>query len=177
MELRDKIMSLWSGEVKCQQGCIRGVYYFICKLTELLNQLISIGLVASMSGFHLRGSILFPCRARWIYYVENYIMWETGELIIFHSVVCSVLIVSAERVYLGPAEIMYMSDGPIEIFECIWVNICCILDWIWSQNCRNTLLLHVAGQLVWSKNKIGRFLYIQLEIRHRQDGTISDCES
>ena len=38
---------------------------------------------------------------------------------------------------MGKAEIMYMCDSPIEIFECIWVNIWCMLDWIWSQNCRN----------------------------------------
>ena len=23
-----------------------------------------------------------------------------------------------------------------------------MIDWIWSQNCRNTLLLHTAGQLI-----------------------------
>ena len=61
--------------------------------------------------------------------------------------------------YLKPAEIMYMSDGPIETIECIWVNIWYMLDWIWSQNCRNTLLLHKAGQLVRSA-KIGTlFVY------------------
>ena len=46
-----------------------------------------------------------------------------------------------------------MCDGPIENFECIWVNIWCMVDWIWSQNCRNTLLLDTAGQLVWSTKK------------------------
>ena len=49
--------------------------------------------------------------------------------------------------YLGPAEIMYMCDGPIETVECIWVDIWCMLDWLWSQNCRNALLLHTASQL------------------------------
>ena len=46
-----------------------------------------------------------------------------------------------------------MCDGPTEIFECIWVNIWCMLDWIWSQNCRDTLLLHTAGQLVGAQKK------------------------
>ena len=30
-----------------------------------------------------------------------------------------------------------MSDGPIETVKYIWVNIGCILDCIFSQNCRN----------------------------------------
>ena len=54
---------------------------------------------------------------------------------------------------MGPTEIRYMCDGPIETFECIWVNI--MLDWIRSQNCRNTLLLHTADQLVKSSKKWG----------------------
>ena len=28
--------------------------------------------------------------------------------------------------------------GPIDTDEYIWVNIWCMLDWIWSENCRNT---------------------------------------
>ena len=43
-----------------------------------------------------------------------------------------------------------MYDYPIETVECIWVNIWCMLDWIWSQNCRNTLLLHTVDQLLKS---------------------------
>ena len=80
-------------EVSAGQGCIRGIYCFIYNPTELSDQLNSGGLVASMSGFHRRDLRSFPTRARWIYFVENYIMWETGDLIFFHSVVCSVLIV------------------------------------------------------------------------------------
>ena len=39
----------------------------------------------------------------------------------------------SRKSYLGPAEIMYMyDDGPIETVECIWVNIRCMLDWMWS---------------------------------------------
>ena len=35
-----------------------------------------------------------------------------------------------------------MSDCPIETVKYIWVNIWCMLGWILSQNCRNTLPLH-----------------------------------
>ena len=38
-----------------------------------------------------------------------------------------------------------MCDGPIETVKYIWVNILCTLDWIFSQNCRNSLLLHTAS--------------------------------
>ena len=43
-----------------------------------------------------------------------------------------------------------MSDGPIETVKYIWINIWCMLDWILSQNCRNTRPLHTADQLVGS---------------------------
>ena len=66
--------------------------------------------------------------------------------------------------YLGPAEIMYMCDGPIETVECIWVNIWCMLDWIWSQNCRNTLFLHTAGQLGFSLKGVFLFSCITLHV-------------
>ena len=36
---------------------------------------------------------------------------------------------------------LFMCDDHIEIVECIWVNIWCIFDWIWSQNCRSILPL------------------------------------
>ena len=52
-----------------------------------------------------------------------------------------------------------MCSGPIETVECIWVNIWCMLDWIWSLNCRNTLLLHTAGQLVRSTKSETLFVY------------------
>ena len=32
--------------------------------------------------------------------------------------------------------------SPIDTVECIWVNIWCMLDWIWSQNSRNTFFPH-----------------------------------
>ena len=51
-----------------------------------------------------------------------------------HSVACSALIVNGwvvlewiRKSCLGPTEIMYMCDGPIETVECIWVNIWCML--------------------------------------------------
>ena len=34
-----------------------------------------------------------------------------------------------------------MCDGPIKTVKYIWVNILCMLHWILSQNCRNTLSL------------------------------------
>ena len=43
-----------------------------------------------------------------------------------------------------------MCDGPIETVKYIWINIWCMLDWILSQNCRNTRPLHTADQLVGS---------------------------
>ena len=39
-----------------------------------------------------------------------------------------VVLVGSRKYYLGTAEITYMCDGPIEIVECISVNIWCILD-------------------------------------------------
>ena len=76
----------------------------------------------------------------------------------------------------GNSEGLFMYDGSMETFECIWENIWFMLDCIWSQNCRNTLLLHTVDQLVRSA-KIKRCVYIQPEIRHGLDGAISDCES
>ena len=43
-----------------------------------------------------------------------------------------------------------MCDGPIETVKYIWVNIWCMLDWILSQKCRNTLPLHKVDQLARS---------------------------
>ena len=54
---------------------------------------------------------------------------------------------------MGPAETMYLCDDPIETVECISVNIWLVLDWIWSQNCVNTILFHTVGQLVRSAEK------------------------
>ena len=78
-----------------------------------------------------------------------------------HSVACSALIVNGwvmlawiRKSCLGPTEIMYMCDSPIETVECIWVNIWCMLNWIWSQNSRNTLLLHTAFNLTKLLNKL-----------------------
>ena len=35
-----------------------------------------------------------------------------------------------------------MCDVPIETVKYIWVNILYMLDWIFSQNCKNSLPLH-----------------------------------
>ena len=43
-----------------------------------------------------------------------------------------------------------MYDGPMETVEHIWANIWSMLDWILSQNRRNTLSLHTVDQLVKS---------------------------
>ena len=40
-----------------------------------------------------------------------------------------------------------MTDGLTETVKYIWVNIWCMLDWIFSQNCRNSLPLHTSDQL------------------------------
>ena len=37
------------------------------------------------------------------------------------------------------------TDGLIETVKYIWVNILYMLDWIFSQNCRNSLPLHTAA--------------------------------
>ena len=52
-----------------------------------------------------------------------------------------------------------MYHGPIEFVEYSWVNIWCMLDWILSQNYRNTLPLHAVDQLARSI-KIGMFLWL-----------------
>ena len=44
-----------------------------------------------------------------------------------------------------------MCDGLIETVKYIWMNILCMLDWILSQNCRNTLPLHAVDQLARSQ--------------------------
>ena len=69
-----------------------------------------------------------------------------------------------------------MCDGPIEIFECIWVNIWCMLDLFRH---KTEEILSFCIQLVnqCGAQNLGRFLYIQLGIRHTLDGVISDCES
>ena len=80
------------------------------------------------------------------------------------------------KFYLGLAEIMYMCDGTIETVECIWVNIWCMLDCIWSQNCGNALLLYKAGQLVRSSKNGTLFVYLT-RIRHRPNGAVSDVKA
>ena len=40
-----------------------------------------------------------------------------------------------------------LTDGLIETVKYLWVNIWCTLDWIFSQNCRNSLPLHIFDQL------------------------------
>ena len=68
------------------------------------------------------------------------------------------LLAWSRQSYLRLAEIVYMCDGPVETAKCIWVSIWCMFDW----NCRNTLLLYTAGQLVRNA---------------KSDGALSDCES
>ena len=83
MELRYKIMSLWSGEVKWQQGCIRGIYHLMLNITELSDELSSDGLAASTSALHYGGTRSFPYRAQCIYVGETCIIWEMRGLIVF----------------------------------------------------------------------------------------------
>ena len=40
-----------------------------------------------------------------------------------------------------------MCDCPIETVKYMWVNILYMLDWIFSQNCKNSLSFQTAGQL------------------------------
>ena len=75
--------------------------------------------------------------------------------------------------YLGPAEIKYMCDGLIETVECILVNIWYMHDGVWSQNCRNTLLLYTTVPLVRSAKNGTLFVY-STRIRYTPDGAISD---
>ena len=70
-----------------------------------------------------------------------------------------------------------MYVGPMETVEYILVNIWCMLDWIMSQNCRNTLPLHTVDQLVRSAKNEMLFYLPAPGIRHRLDGPISDCKS
>ena len=46
--------------------------------------------------------------------------------------------------YLNVSVGLSMCDCLIETVKYIWVNIWCMLDWILSQNCRNTFPLHTA---------------------------------
>ena len=43
---------------------------------------------------------------------------------------------------------LFMYESPMETVEYIWANIWCMLDWISSQKCKNTLPLHTVDQLV-----------------------------
>ena len=45
-----------------------------------------------------------------------------------------------------------MLDCLIETVKYIWVNISCMLDWILSQNCRNTLPLHSSWTTSYCKS-------------------------
>ena len=38
------------------------------------------------------------------------------------------LLTRSRKSYLGPAEFVYMCDGPVETAKCIWVNIWCMCD-------------------------------------------------
>ena len=43
--------------------------------------------------------------------------------------------------------VLSMCDGPMVTVGWIWVNIWCMLHWIFPQNCRNSLPLHRASWL------------------------------
>ena len=45
-----------------------------------------------------------------------------------------------------------MCDGPIETVKYIWVNVLYMLDWIFLQNCRNSLPWQTTG----TKSKLAR---------------------
>ena len=98
-------------------------------------------------GIHRGSTRSFPGGARCILLV-NFV----------HSLVCSTLIVAgwmvlawSRKSYVGSTEIVYICKGPA---ECIWVNIWCMLDWTWSQNCGNTLILHAAFKFNEPLNKL-----------------------
>ena len=58
-----------------------------------------------------------------------------------------------------------MCDGPIETVKYIWVNIWCMLDWIFSQYCKNPLPLHTELDAVVSR---------RIPISQRQRRFLSD---
>ena len=63
-------------------------------------------------------------------------------------------------------------DSPMETVEYVWRNIWCMLNWILSQNCRNTLTLHTVDQLVRSTNN-EMLLYLSEEgFKHRLHGLL-----
>ena len=66
------------------------------------------------------------------------------------------------------------TEGRVYILK--WVNTWHMLDWILSQNCRNTLPLHTVDQLMQSAKNETLFYPSKLRIRHRIDGLISDCK-
>ena len=66
---------------------------------------------------------------------------------------------------------------PYETVEHIWLNIWYMLGWILLQNCRNTLPLHTAYQVVRSAKNETLLYSSKQGIRHRLDGPVSDCKS
>ena len=52
-----------------------------------------------------------------------------------------------------------------------------MLDWVFSQDCRNTLLLHTVDQLMRNSEKEMLFYQSESEIRHRLNGPMSNCKS
>ena len=56
-----------------------------------------------------------------------------------------------EKIFINNSVRLSMCDSPIETVKYIWLNFWCMLDWILSQNCGNTLPLHAVDQLTsWS---------------------------
>ena len=50
----------------------------------------------------------------------------------------------------------------------IWVNVWCMFDWIFPQNCRNTLLLNIVDQLVRTSKYKKTFYVSELWIKHNR---------
>ena len=127
-----------------------------------LSQQGFIAEVSSFSSFHRFPVGYGVCQLL----VKNHIDGSDRRPNFVLFVVCSGLIVGgwvvlgwSRKSHLGSAEIMYMCDAPIDIVECIWVNLWCMVDWIWSQNSKNSYFLHTAGQLVRRTNNGMLFIY------------------
>ena len=68
---------------------------------------------------------------------------------VWENVVCWGLMVVGRAACGNPMGFL-MYDYPIETVEYIWMNIWCMLDWILSQSCRNTLPFHEKNEtLLW----------------------------
>ena len=61
-----------------------------------------------------------------------------------------------------------MCGRPMKTLQKIWVNVWCMFDWIFPQNCRNTLLLHIVDQLVRTSKYKKTFYLSELWIKHNR---------